>query len=108
MHTEILEASSEESDSPESDTHHNTYFENNDNLRYEINKKQPYYFKNWFEHLNLTCVGSTNVALVISAYFVGYVIGIYLIEMSSKFGRKGALKMILPVYILGSSITVFS
>ena len=83
-------------------------FENNDNLRYEINKKQPYYFKNWFEHLNLTCVGSTNVALVISAYFVGYVIGIYLIEMSSKFGRKGALKMILPVYILGSSITVFS
>ena len=32
MHTEILEASSEESDSPESDTHHNTYFENNDSF----------------------------------------------------------------------------
>ena len=30
MHTEILEASSEESDSPESDNHYNTYFENND------------------------------------------------------------------------------
>ena len=32
MHTEILEASSEESDSPESDTHYNTYFENNDSF----------------------------------------------------------------------------
>ncbi len=32
MHTEILETSSEESDSPESDTHYNTYFENNDSF----------------------------------------------------------------------------
>ena len=32
MHTETLEASSEEPDSPESDPHHNTYFENNDNF----------------------------------------------------------------------------
>ncbi len=32
MHTETLEASSEEPDSPESDTHHNIYFENNDNF----------------------------------------------------------------------------
>ena len=32
MHTEILEASSEESDSPESDTHYKTHFENNDGL----------------------------------------------------------------------------
>ena len=32
MHTEIFEASSEESDSPESDTCYNIYFENNDSF----------------------------------------------------------------------------
>lgn len=58
--------------------------------------------------MNLTCVESSKVLQIISAYFVGYLVGIYLIEIPAKLGRKGALKLILPLYILGSSITVYS
>ena len=74
--------------------------------RYEIDRSTS--LKNWYVQLDLTCVGSTKVSIVGSAYFIGFSLGILLIELPSRLGKKGAMNAILPVYVFASAITVYA
>lgn len=62
---------------------------------------------NWYVKLNFVCQEPNDYNSIGSWYFIGYVFGVILFFMPEKYGRKGTMNIVMPVYILSSYITLF-
>lgn len=65
-------------------------------------------FENWFTRLHLECTPFTEYATISAAYFVGYGIGILFLFLPDLLGRRGCMMLILPLYIMVTSLSVLS
>ena len=53
------------------------------------------------------CWTQTELAKICALYYFGFAFGIFLSWMPDKFGRKGSMKILMPVYLIAQYMILF-
>ena len=83
------------------------------NLHYVPKTDSEYYLNNWFIQMDATCATAEELNFIISAGFLGFVLGAFLFPVPDQIGRKKTMTLIVLPYIVtfgmvayGTNVTV--
>ena len=62
---------------------------------------------NWFLEMDLKCMTTVSIGLMITAYYVGFSVGGLLFGFPDKYGRKKSLIMGLGMSCVAQTVTIF-
>ena len=74
---------------------------------YKVDKTYVNYVNNWFITLDMMCISTSTKDYFCSIYFVGFAVGIIFFTVPDAIGRKRTMWVLLPPYILASSLSVY-
>ena len=63
---------------------------------------------NWFISLKLECKSMVSYTSILSFYFIGFGCGILIFFLPDSFGRRGTMKIIMPIYAMFASTSLYA
>jgi len=72
-----------------------------------VDTSYQYYMYNWFLEMDLKCLTTASISLLITAYYVGFSVGGLLFGFPDKYGRKKSLIMGLGMSCVAQTVTIF-
>jgi MFS transporter, SP family, xylose:H+ symportor len=77
-------------------------------IDFKVDKSYEFYLDNWYLEMDLMCTPAATIGLIITAYYIGYIIGGLFSGLPDKYGRKISLAFSLAISNLGLTIMLFS
>jgi MFS family permease len=75
---------------------------------YKVDTSYEFYLENWYLEMDLMCTPAATVGLIISTYFMSYIIGGIFCAFPDKYGRKFSLAFSFSIAIIGQTVMLFS
>ena len=79
----------------------------NPEVVYKVDKNNPEYLDNWIEQMGLTCWNPGIISLMITAYFVGIVLNIFILKVPNSLGRRKSVMIAGMVASSSSTVIIF-
>jgi hypothetical protein len=77
-------------------------------IKYNVITDNENYYHNWFVNIeSMLCLASADYNLFAATYFVGFFFGLMLFTMPDQIGRKGTMKLVMPLYLVACYFTVY-
>jgi hypothetical protein len=67
---------------------------------YKVDTSYEFYIENWYIEMDLMCTPTTTIGVIITAYYIGYVIGGLFCHFPDKYGRKFSLAFSFAIAII--------
>ena len=77
-------------------------------LTYKVDEGYEYYFDNWYVQMGLVCMTPLRIAMLASAYFIGYCLGGSLFWLPDKIGRKKSVIFSMTLSMLAETVMIFA
>lgn len=82
-------------------------FYRSEHFSYHVDKTHPKYINNWVVSPKFACVSHTSHKLFASCFFFGFGCGIIFFPVPDKYGRKGTMNYVMPVFTLLCMLTIY-
>jgi len=77
-------------------------------IKYDVITENENYYYNWFVHIeSMICLPGSEYNLFAASYFVGFFFGLMLFMIPDQIGRKGTIKVVMPLYIVACYFVVY-
>ena len=70
---------------------------------YQVDKDYKYYIDNWYLEMDLLCTSTASIGFLVTAFYIGFVIGGLFSTMPDKYGRKWSLMFGLMLSCISQS-----
>ena len=75
-----------------------------DGFQYKIDESYEYYMNNWVGEMDLVCVPSSQVSLMLSWLFIGTIASVVLVTVPDQFGRKYSVILGMVIALLAQIV----
>ena len=70
-------------------------------FEYQIDTGYQYYINNWFVEMDLVCTPMSSIRMIVTSYFIGFLLGGLAYAIPDIYGRKKALLIGLTLNCIG-------